>query len=355
MIIHAGMNDLFDGIVKFITSTTGLNKAGLKDWFYMHHMAQLWDLLRDYLFNPQVMLLYFVPLVILERLIPAEKPKKFVNPHLAFDFFFPIMRLLLTLGLIPVGYALVKTIYMTYVPFLNTGLLDNKPMWIQIIGAFAITDFMFWFSHYLRHKIPWLWYFHTIHHSQKHLNPMSTQREHPFEGYINFVIRTAPIAFVGGSYPAWIWFGIINTAWGFFIHSNLKINLGPLKYIIVSPQFHRVHHSIRPEHWDKNFGERLTLWDFMFGTMVTDMNVYPETGVAHIEHIEEYSANPFKLCWTWLKQFAYPFVMIFYSVKRKILPKSDTPLVGGPDLSSQAVSTAELARGKAGIDQQPSS
>jgi sterol desaturase/sphingolipid hydroxylase (fatty acid hydroxylase superfamily) len=353
--IEAGLNDLFDGMVKFATTTLGVDKITLKAWFAANHMGPLWDLLRDYLLNPQVMIIYFIPLLFLERLIPAEKPKKLVNPHLAFDFLFPLMRLVLTLGLIPVGYAFMKSMYDTYLPFLNTGILDGKPMWLQIIGAFAITDFMFWFSHYLRHKIPWLWYFHTIHHSQKHLNPMSTQREHAFEGYINFLIRTAPIAFVGGSYPAWIWFGFLNQAWGFFIHSNLKINLGPLKYIIVSPQFHRVHHSIRPEHWDMNYGERLTLWDWMFGTMVKDMDVYPETGVAHIEHIEENSVNPLRLCWTWLKQFAYPFVMIFYSIKRKLLPSSDTPLVGGPNTDLQTAASTDVNAGSTGVDQQASS
>ena len=53
----------------------------------------------------------------------------------------------------------------------------------------------------------------------------------------------------------------------FFIHANVKTNLGPLKYILVSPQYHRLHHSIMPEHFDVNYGERLAIWVFLFGTM----------------------------------------------------------------------------------------
>jgi sterol desaturase/sphingolipid hydroxylase (fatty acid hydroxylase superfamily) len=55
--------------------------------------------------------------------------------------------------------------------------------------------------------------------------------------------------------------------------------MGPLKYILVTPQSHRIHHSDRPEHRDKNFANLFSIWDFIFGTQVRDFDIYPETGI----------------------------------------------------------------------------
>ena len=79
--------------------------------------------------------------------------------------------------------------------------------------------------------------------------------------------------------PAFMGWTVFTKTYEVFTHSNIRTNLGFLKYVLVTPQSHRVHHSSRPEHQDKNFGTMFSIWDFIFGTQCLDFDVYPETGV----------------------------------------------------------------------------
>jgi sterol desaturase/sphingolipid hydroxylase (fatty acid hydroxylase superfamily) len=133
---------------------------------------------------------------------------------------------------------------------------------------------------------------------------------------MDLLVRTIPIAIVGGSYPAWALFAFFDGMWGYYIHSSVRLSYGPLNYLIVTPQNHRLHHSIEPEHIDRNFGERLAIWDWIFGTLYKDFSVYPDTGVRQCERIEEQSARPVALCKSWFVQFLYPFLRIAEDAKR---------------------------------------
>ena len=130
------------------------------------------------------------------------------------------------------------------------------------------------------------------------------------------MIKTVPIAIIGGTYPGWALFAFFNGMWGYYIHADLRTNMGPLKYVLVTPQNHRLHHTIEPSLIDRNFGERLTVWDWMFGTLHTDFDTYTATGVKGWEMIEETSAAPFALLTAWLRQFLFPFRMIGEDVRR---------------------------------------
>jgi sterol desaturase/sphingolipid hydroxylase (fatty acid hydroxylase superfamily) len=208
------------------------------------------------------------------------------------------------------GIALIYGLVDRTLPAVATGLLDDQPVVVQAIGAFLIFDLMFYVAHVLKHRIRWLWYFHAIHHSQRYVSPLTGRRNHPCEEIINAAIKVVPIAIVGGSYPGWVLFAFFNNMWGYYIHADLRTNMGPLKYVLVSPQHHRLHHTIEPSLADRNFGERLTVWDWMFGTLHTDFDTYTATGVKEFEGIEEHSGSPLGLTIAWLRQFLFPFRMI---------------------------------------------
>lgn len=294
----------FLGIDLYDVKMAVINSAGQDAWKILTYFA-----------DPKILLLGLIPCLILERLLPAAPHRAHRSGNLLLDFLYPIPRILIPAAFIGSGVVFAKYIYSTYLPFVNTGLLDDKPLWLQTIGAFLISDFMFYWSHRIRHEVRWLWHFHAIHHSQRHLNPATTHRTHPFESIISGAIRTIPIAFVGGSYPAWVLFAVLNNFWGYFIHSNTRTNLGWLGNFIVSPQYHRVHHSCLEEHFDVNYGERLVIWDKLFGSYCPDRDVYPPTGIPNAEWIEENSNNPAKIPLFYLKQMAYPFVRISQSVR----------------------------------------
>jgi sterol desaturase/sphingolipid hydroxylase (fatty acid hydroxylase superfamily) len=314
---------LIDSLRDLVLGFVGVGKTDLKNLFVDHGYGHLWDLLRDYVFSYKVLLLGLLPCLLLERFWPATARAPVFNANLVLDYLTPIFKGLFLAGVVVASIASLQSFYEAMLPSLDTGLLDDQPFALQVAGAFLFGDFMHYVSHWTRHKVPWLWHFHVIHHSQRRLNPATTHRTHPLDVAISAAIRTLPMAIVGGSYPAWSVFLILNNFWGYFIHANIRTNLGFVGRFVVSPQFHRIHHSLEPHHLDRNFGERLVLWDYLFGTMVRDSDVYPETGVAECESIEETTANPFRLFMVWVRQLLYPFRRI---VRRPVGDADSKPM-----------------------------
>jgi sterol desaturase/sphingolipid hydroxylase (fatty acid hydroxylase superfamily) len=95
-----------------------------------------------------------------------------------------------------------------------------------------------------------------------------------------------------------------------FIHANIRTDLGPLRFVLISPQAHRVHHSIQADHYDTNYGTVFAFWDYLFGTRHPARTSYPETGIADAAFPEERGVNPLALVRTWAAQTAYPFAAL---------------------------------------------
>lgn len=307
------LSALLSEIQNSILGVIGIDKEVIKAVVIDSGGEQAWSVIA-YMSNPQVILLGLLPCLLLEHFLPARNYQAHKSGSLLIDYFYPIVALVLAPAFAGFSTLSAAYIYKTHFPSLNTGLLDDQPFGVQVLGAFLITDLALYWSHRLRHEVRWLWHFHAIHHSQRHLNPATTYRGHFGDKIISSFITTIPIAFIGGSYPAWVLFAVINNFWGHFIHSNVKINLGFVGKFIVSPQYHRVHHSVLPEHFDMNYGERLVIWDWIFRSYHSDRQAYPPTGIADAKWIDEDSNNPVKLIYAYSKQQIYPFIKIASSM-----------------------------------------
>jgi sterol desaturase/sphingolipid hydroxylase (fatty acid hydroxylase superfamily) len=291
-----------------------LDRSALKLAFERHGLDWLWTQLRDYVFNWKLWLFAVGPALLLERWLPVFRVKRMLTPQHWMDAIYPLPNAALSALAITAIVVWIKEFYATYLPFVNTGVLDGQPLLLQGIGVLVITDFANYVSHRTAHTIPWLWHFHAIHHSQAQLNAFTTQRGHPAEQIYQIVIRALPIGFFGGSSFTWIGYLVLNQFWGYFTHSNSRINLGWLKYALVTPQYHRIHHSIDPRHYSRNYSDKLILWDWLFGSLHPRFDEYPETGVEGTEWILERSAAPRELASAWVRQMIYPLVMICGSV-----------------------------------------
>ncbi len=176
-----------------------------------------------------------------------------------------------------------------------------------LIVAFVAGDFLNWGSHLVRHRVPAFWRVHEVHHSQRSLNAFAGMRLHFAEAMISSTIVLVPTALLGISAGgATVLVAIVIFA-NYVVHSNIRTNLGPARHLFVTPQSHRVHHSIEPEHRDTNFGGVLVVWDRLFGTQVRDLDVYPDTGVMNEQFPYEQSARPTMLAKTYARQIVYPF------------------------------------------------
>lgn len=146
------------------------------------------------------------------------------------------------------------------------------------IGFLVLHDFMTYWGHVLFHKVPILWSFHQVHHSAEVLTPATAYRVHPVE-LIGFAVVNAPaIGLTAVFYQNLIGppmqvatifgIGVFGLLGSHLRHSHILFCFGPLlSRIILSPAQHVIHHSIDTQHWNKNFGVKLAIWDALFGTL----------------------------------------------------------------------------------------
>ena len=225
--------------------------------------------------------------------------------------------------LMPIFYRALFGFHRSYLGFLQVDMVRAWPLAAHILIAVLVSDFIRWFHHLLRHKVILFWYFHTVHHSQRDLNLFTDLRVHPVErlieagvSFIPFLSLRTDIALA--AFTGWYIFG---TWYARFYHSNVKTNLGFLRYIMVTPQSHRIHHSREKEHQDKNFGAIFSIWDQLFGTQYRKYDEYPETGIDDATFPHETEFAPHRTLSILFLQLVYPFELAFRSATRMVARK----------------------------------
>ena len=284
-------------------------------------------------------------LVALSLLLPAERHTRRHGVSLLHDYFYGVIHTLIWVPVLALYLALLSHLTQEYAPGIQLNLVHYLPIPLQILVAALVNDFLGYVSHYLRHKVRFLWHFHTIHHSQEQLNPFTTKRTHIVEHlFSKGLIKWIPLAVMGSPLEVWLLYYLVDAAWDYFVHSNLRVSLGPLKWILVSPQYHRIHHSRLPEHFDKNFGDRFVIWDLLFGTACLAPGVYPPTGVPNVPFPHEASVKPWAMVTTYLRQWWYPFAMIFRDARGTSAPADGEPesSPGGPVGDSERMTTGHF-------------
>ncbi|WP_421871079.1 sterol desaturase family protein [Marinoscillum sp.] len=143
------------------------------------------------------------------------------------------------------------------------------PLWAHLLVGFLVRDFVQWWTHRLLHTSPRLWEFHKVHHSVEEMGFAAHLRYHWMETIVYRSIEYIPLALIGIGLRDFFIIHIFTLAVGHFNHSNIKVNLGPLKYLFNNPQMHIWHHAhdIPKEHkYGVNFGITLSIWDYLFKT-----------------------------------------------------------------------------------------
>ena len=151
-----------------------------------------------------------------------------------------------------------------------------------------VGDFSSFLLHFLMHKIPFLWEFHKTHHSATVLNPFTQYRIHPVElllvnikGFIVYGVVTGIFFYFSGGEVGTIKFVGVNIFRFLFLffganlrHSHVQFKFATwLEYFLISPFQHQIHHSDAEQHFNKNMGSQLAIWDWLFGTLVTSEEV----------------------------------------------------------------------------------
>ncbi len=239
-------------------------------------------LFRDVILSP-IFYLSLALFFLLERFLPAQRSAKVFSSQLRQDLIWLVVQqsLFLTLTAWYVGF--LESFYAKHFSFLT---LPWGPHWsfgARLAVAILAVDFVSWAQHLLRHKVTALWFLHTVHHSQRELNPFTDSRYHMAEYIVLESIRFVPMLMLGIHADAIVGFAVFSAFYSRLYHSNIRSNFGFLRYFMVTPQSHRVHHSFLPEHKDRNFGLVFCVWDRLFGTQSADDQTYPETGIIEAE------------------------------------------------------------------------
>jgi Sterol desaturase len=147
--------------------------------------------------------------------------------------------------------------------------LHGLPTVPRYIVYWIVVDLLAYSIHRWRHASRFMWAFHTTHHAQEKLSFATVLRIHPVEFAITDLVMFVPLLVLGAPPQSWLSIYYLRVFMEAIQHSHLPWRFGPLYYVFVSPMFHSCHHSVSPEHHDRNFGVTLSVWDFLFGTAVT--------------------------------------------------------------------------------------
>jgi sterol desaturase/sphingolipid hydroxylase (fatty acid hydroxylase superfamily) len=182
------------------------------------------------------------------------------------------------LGLVAVDAALVRLLFplaavgaAVAAERQGWGLLNavEVPAWVAVVVALVVLDLAIYAQHVAFHKVPVLWRLHRVHHSDVDLDATSGLRFHPIEIALSMAYKVVLVVAVGAPALAVIVFEIGLNALAMFNHANVylpeRIDRA-LRRLIVTPDMHRVHHSIHRDETDSNYGFNLSLWDRLFGT-----------------------------------------------------------------------------------------
>lgn len=151
------------------------------------------------------------------------------------------------------------------------GVFNNVslPDWVEVTIALLVLDFAVWLQHLLSHKIALLWRLHRVHHADPDIDVTTATRFHPIEIALSMLYKVFWVLALGPSVLAVILFEIILSGCAMFNHANVALPTWldrALRRLIVTPDMHRVHHSVERTEHDTNYGFNLSIWDRLFRT-----------------------------------------------------------------------------------------
>ncbi|QYZ70287.1 sterol desaturase family protein [Neotabrizicola shimadae] len=172
------------------------------------------------------------------------------------------------------------------------------PVWLEIGLAVLILDLAIWAQHLVTHKVPLFWRFHRVHHADRDMDVTTAVRFHPVEIAASMGLKIGLVYLLGPAAVAVVLFEVLLNGTALFNHANLALPQGldrVVRQVLVTPDMHRVHHSVRREEHDSNFGFALSVWDRLFGTYRAEARGGPDGMRVGLEWQDD---RPAKLGWS---------------------------------------------------------
>lgn len=149
----------------------------------------------------------------------------------------------------------------------------DAPFWLAFLVTLVVFDFAIWAQHLITHKVPLLWRLHQVHHADRDIDVTTAIRFHPIEIALSMLLKIGLVYALGAPATAVVAFEVILNGCAMFNHANIRLPRqvdAVLRLFIVTPDMHRVHHSIDRREHDANYGFNLSIWDRLFGTYIAE-------------------------------------------------------------------------------------
>lgn len=213
--------------------------------------------------------------VALEKAIPRYEEQAILRPNWRLDLVYFAMNHLGISVLLLVGNWFAPTLFGWAVNGHVQAAVTSLPIWGQFVLIVFCADFVQYWVHRAYHEIPFLWPFHAVHHSTEYMDWLAGSRTHFVEVAIDRTFAMVPIYLLGADNSALNAYVVFAAFQAVFIHANVGVRFGPLKYVFATPQFHHWHHSSERPAIDTNYAVHLPILDLLFGTFHMPEDKWP--------------------------------------------------------------------------------
>jgi sterol desaturase/sphingolipid hydroxylase (fatty acid hydroxylase superfamily) len=218
-----------------------------------------------------VLAIIFIPL---ERLF-ALRPRQVLRRGWRTDVVhYLINGAALQIGLV-IAVAVMGTVLRAFVPPSCRAAVAASPGWLQIVAVLAIVSVGGYAGHRAAHEVPFLWRFHRVHHSIRELDWLAANHLHPLDQIFIRSAAVIPVYALGFGRVSLGVFVVVLTLQAIFIHANVRMTFGPLRWVIATPQFHHWHHAREPQAYNSNYAGEFPAIDALFGTLYLPSHRWP--------------------------------------------------------------------------------
>lgn len=207
------------------------------------------------------LILIFRPL---EAVFPAKAGQPILRPHWLVDLAFFVGQYLFWNSVVLWMLIQFGAGVRELVPGGFRTFVASQPIYIQAVVVIVVSDFFVYWGHRAQHSIGFLWRFHAVHHTAEHLDWLAAHREHPLDSLYTIGLLNLPLYLTGVPISTIAYFAAFRGLWAIYIHSNVRLPIGPLRMLIGAPELHHWHHDR-----DRNAGNYANvspIMDVIFGT-----------------------------------------------------------------------------------------
>ena len=237
--------------------------------------------------------------IFIEKLFPLRRDQPVFRPEWQTDMTHFIVNHMV------VGFILLATNLLVHRLFgwaANDGIrgwVAGLNFWVALFLIILVADLVQYWTHRAYHEVPLLWRLHAVHHSVKSMDWMAGSRQHIGELLITRTLVLAPIFVLGFSKEVIDAYIVIVGFQAVFNHANVSVRLGPLRYVVVTPNFHHWHHSQDQEALDRNYAAHFAFLDYLFGTAVKSDKVWPKSYGVLGDYVPDGFLRQLKFPFTW--------------------------------------------------------